>query len=89
MLEFSKAFDIVPHNRLALTKDLYGVHRNALNWIPALLSNRSQRVVLKGEASDTVKETTGVPWGVCIGIIYLYIIYFIFIYIYIYFYSLY
>ena len=65
--DFNKAFDKVPHSRLALKLGHYGVRGNARNWISAFLSNRSQRVVLDGEASDTVLVTSGVPQGSVLG----------------------
>ena len=63
ILDFNKAFDKVPHSHLALKLDHYSVRGNARNWISAFPSNRSQRVVLEGEASDTVQVKSGVPQG--------------------------
>ena len=62
ILDFSKAFDKVPHNHLALKLDHYSVCGNARNWISAFLSNRSQRVVLEVQASD-IKCAS----GLCLG----------------------
>ena len=67
ILDFSKAFDKVPHSRLALKLNHYGVRGNARNWISAFLSNCSQRVVLEGDNSDTVQLTSGVPQGSVLG----------------------
>ena len=67
ILDFSEAFDKVPHSRLALKLDHYGVRGNARSWISAFLSNRSQHVVLEGEASDTVQVTSGVHQGSELG----------------------
>ena len=67
ILDFNKALDKVPHNRLALKLDHYGVRGKALNWILAFLSNRLQCVVLEGEDCDTVKVTYGVPQGSVLG----------------------
>ena len=74
LLDCSKAFDKVPHSHLALKLDHYGVHGNARDWISAIPSNRSQRVVLEGVASDTVQVKSGVPRGSVLGSI-LFLIY--------------
>ena len=60
--------------RLGLKLDHCGVRGNALNWISAFLTNRSQCVVLEGEAFDTVKVTSDVPQGSVLGPI-LYLLY--------------
>ncbi len=44
-LDFSRAFDVVPHNRLLLKMDYYGI-RKILPWISDFLSNRNQVVVM-------------------------------------------
>ena len=45
-LDFAKAFDKVPHQRLIHKLAQYGIQNKMLNWIKAFLSNRRQRVVL-------------------------------------------
>ena len=40
VLNFSKAFDTVPHERLLGKLDFYGDQGLILNWIPAFLKNR-------------------------------------------------
>ena len=47
-LDFRKAFDSVPHNRLLLKLERLGVSGNVLKWISSFLWNRSQRVVING-----------------------------------------
>ena len=46
-LDFSSAFDVVPHNRLFLKMNYYGV-RKILPWIKDFLSSRKQSVVIDG-----------------------------------------
>ena len=49
LLDFSKAFDKVPHTRLALKLENYSVRGNNLRWIQSFLSDRTQKVVLNGK----------------------------------------
>ena len=47
-LDFSKAFDRVPHQRLALKLDHYGINSPALCLIRSFLATRSQAVSVNG-----------------------------------------
>ena len=67
IMDFSKAFDKVPHRRLDYKLDTYGIRRNTRAWILDFLSGRSQRVVLKGAASDSEPVVSGVPQGTVMG----------------------
>ena len=60
LLDFSKAFDMVNHEKLLLKLHKYGIRGTTLSWIRAFLSGRTQTVVLEGESSDTVPVTSGV-----------------------------
>jgi hypothetical protein len=66
LLDFSKAFDKVPHRRL-LKLHHSGVRSNTLSWIADFLSGRSQEVVLEGKHSAQCKVTSGVPQGTVLG----------------------
>ncbi len=67
LLDFSKAFDKVPHQRLYHKLNYYGVRNNILSWITDFLSNRTQTVLLDGNKSSTAEVTSGVPQGTVLG----------------------
>ena len=61
-LDFSRAFDVVPHNRLFLKMNYYGV-RKILPWIKDFLSSRKQSVVIDGVQSRYFTVLSGLPQG--------------------------
>ena len=63
IMDFSKAFDVVPHQRLLLKLDHYGIRGPTHTWIANFLTRRMQRVVVRGEHSDWVHVQSGVPQG--------------------------
>ena len=67
VLDFSKAFDIVPHNRLMTKLEFYGIRGDLLQWIEACLRNKQQRVELEGCTSSTAQVLSGVPQGTVLG----------------------
>ena len=67
VMDFSKAFDKVPHNRLIYKLREYGIDDRTTAWIEHWLSGRSQQVVIEGVTSDTVSVTSGVPQGSVLG----------------------
>ena len=67
ILDFSKAFDRVPHKRLLSKLQHYGIQGQTLQWITSFLSNRSQRVIVDGESSDEAPVVSGVPQGTVLG----------------------
>ena len=67
VMDFQKAFDKVPHQRLLIKLQRYGIRGKTLNWIRAFLTNRKQRVVVEGETSEWVKVDSSVPHGTVTG----------------------
>ena len=66
-LDFAKAFDTVPHQRLLIKLKNSGIRGNALNWIRSFLANRRQRVVLRNGVSGWQSVKSGVPQGSILG----------------------
>ena len=67
IMDFAKAFDKVPHRRLLYKLDHYGIRGSTHKRISSWLSECSQKVVLDGQASDTVPVLSGVPQGSELG----------------------
>ena len=67
ILDFSKAFDTVPHKRLLGKLRFYGVMGDVLDWVRAFLGDREQRVVVDGRSSSPEAVTSGVPQGTVLG----------------------
>ena len=67
VLDFSKAFDKVPHRRLMKKLWNYGVRGSTHQWIQSFLIGRQQRVIVDGETSDWVPVESGVPQGTVLG----------------------
>ena len=67
MLDFSKAFDTVPHTRLLKKLQHYGINGKLHKWLATWLTNRTQRVVVNGYTSDHSNVRSGVPQGTVLG----------------------
>ena len=67
LLDFSKAFDSVPHQRLLHKLNYYGISGPTLYWIKSFLSDRTQHVSINGSHSALANVTSGVPQGSVLG----------------------
>ena len=67
LLDFSKAFDTVPHQRLLSKLENCGLRGEINEWIREWLCDRQQTVVVDGEKSLPVKVSSGVPQGTVLG----------------------
>ncbi len=67
ILDFSKPFDKVPHDKLLHKLDNYGVRGRTHSWIKSFLCDRLMRVVVDGETSSEVHVESGVPQGTVLG----------------------
>jgi ribonuclease P/MRP protein subunit RPP40 len=73
-LDFRKAFDTVPHIRLLLKLQYYGIGQPLLGWIQDFITNREQRVVINNTCSKWEQISSGIPQGSVLGTL-LFVIY--------------
>jgi hypothetical protein len=66
-LDFAKAFDTVPHERLLEKLKGMGVQGKVLQWIRSFLSDRVQKVIVEGEESGWRDVVSGIPQGSVLG----------------------
>ena len=66
-LDFLKAFDKVPHERLMLKVNAHGIQGDAARWIRNRLADRRQQVCINQFYSKCAPVTYGVPQGSVLG----------------------
>jgi cytidylate kinase len=59
IVDFSKAFDLVPHGRLLTKIANSGVDARVVIWVKEFLSGRTQRVRVEGQLSEEVRVKIG------------------------------
>ena len=67
IVDFSKAFYLVPHGRLLTKIANSGVDTRVVVWIREFFLGRTQRVRVGGQLSEEVRVTSGVPQGSVLG----------------------
>ena len=61
VMDFSKAFDKVDHNKLIYKLSALGIHPLTTRWIKSFLQCRTQQVRIDGCTSDTLPGIWGPP----------------------------
>ena len=67
ILDFSKAFDTLPHDRLLHKLSSYGIAGPNHSWLKCFLTQRSMQVAVEGTSSSTTTVDSGVPQVTVLG----------------------
>ena len=67
LLDFSKAFDTVPHGRLLAKLQYYKINNLVWKWIQSWLTQWTQSVVVDGASSKPTLVLSGVLQGTVLG----------------------
>ena len=60
-LDFQKAFDKVPHQRLLLKLKAHGIGNDVINWIEKWLTHRRQIIIVDSDILNWKSVLSGVP----------------------------
>jgi len=67
ILDFSKAFDTVPHDEILYKLECFGITGTIHTWLKTFLTKRFMQVVVDGEVSQKSTVDSGVPQGTVLG----------------------
>ena len=73
--DFSKAFDTVPHHRLLVKLENYGITGGSLEIIQDFLMDRWMRVGVGDHFSELTRVISGVPQGSILGPLLFFVVY--------------
>ncbi len=62
-MDYQKAFDKVPHQRLISKLSSYHINQVLIEWIKQFLTSRQQQVIVHGKRSQKKEVTSGIPQG--------------------------
>jgi hypothetical protein len=65
--DFSKAFDVIPHDTTISHWERLGIHGALSSWLTNFISGRSSKVRVCGSLSAEFPITSGVPQGSVLG----------------------
>lgn len=66
-LDFAKAFDRMPNNKIIKKLKQIGINNNVVEWVRSYLTCRTQYGDINGYKSDCLLVTSGVPQGSVLG----------------------
>ena len=66
-MDFKKAFDKVPHQRLIYKIRALGINEEITLWIKDYLTDRAQKVIINSKSSEWKPVTSGIPQGSVLG----------------------
>jgi len=67
VMDFSKAFDFVPHDRLLMKIAISGADSRVVAWVREFLLGRTERVKVGEVVWEEVRVKSGVPQGSVLG----------------------